>query len=138
MVISVPMVETLAACPLTKHERAVGADGLRDLALEIAMELGIARHHAARGDGGAELVDGVLGGLDQLWMTGEAQIVAPGEVQDRLAVDDRLAALQAVGRAEEWVVDAEQPADLLVVLDRLVRRQRRERLGHQRAVELGA
>ena len=83
VVISVPMVETLAAWPLTNASAAstpiVSAISL----LELAVQRRIAGDHAARRDRGAVAVDGGLRRLDQIGMLAEAEVVAPGEVEAR-------------------------------------------------------
>ena len=101
----------------------LGADDFGDLRLQPAMQGKIAGNHAGGRDGGAVCIEGGLGGLDQVGCLLRPEIVAPGEVEVLFAVDQRLAALAGSVRAEERVLDAEQLADLLDLLDVAVGRQ---------------
>ena len=109
-----------------EHQRSFNANCLGDLLLQLAVQRRIAGNHTARRHRGAISIDGGLGSLDQVGVLAETEVVAPGEVEDGLAVDQRAAALRALGRAEEWVLDAEQFAEVLVIGDRLIGRQRRK------------
>jgi hypothetical protein len=59
-------------------------------------------------------------------MLTETQVVAPGEIENGLRIDQRLSPLHAFRGSEKGTLDAEHGPDLLMLPDHLVGRQIRE------------
>ena len=119
----VPMVETLAACPLTNSRASSVPQNSAISCSERAMQRDLAGDHAARRDARAEAIERCLRRLGDGGMLVQSQVVAPGEVDVRLALDDRLGAVAALVGPEERARDGQHLADLLDLLDVAVGRQ---------------
>jgi len=89
--------------PGRENERRLFAEERRELLFELVVQLHRAVDETRPGHAGAEAVDGCLGRLTDLRVSGEPEVIVRPEHDDALAVDHRFGSVVQVERLEERI-----------------------------------
>ena len=113
----VPMVDTLAAWPLTKSRAASNPQNCASFSSSSLMDGNFACHHSARRYARAVSIERAPRGLGHGRVFVETKVVAPCEVEARLTVDHDARAGAPFLRTKERAIEPNQSSALLEAID---------------------